>query len=441
MKENIENEISKVIELCKVRDYSLSTKKGYKTNLRSFFYHFQNIEPTQISEVQVNEYIQHLIKYKKYSRSSIYNSLSAINFYFRNIKNQLFQVKLSNLPPPNKNIPEYLSQDEIARLIDSISNKKHKAIIALLYSTGVKLKELLNFKIGDIKRQRNEIQIIGQDGTVSRRCYVSPKLMKIIDEYYRGLPTRTLTYLFEGIKPGNKYSLSSLQKFFQKYLNEQGIGAKVAPTILRHCYIKHMVELEVPLVYIMDELGINWHTSGRDYTRKIYGEKQMRFSPLDKTIFKREYDKARLLKLEGLVESLDSDEERTYILEALACLRVNAYRASVLQIWNAAIMKLRSICLTYPHKKIYEELLKIYPKSKQIKKIEDFEYVKDENLILLMHRMGHLSKSEKDVLVNNCLSLRNKCGHPVNVPVELLTVEAFIQEVIKIVYKKEGKSS
>ncbi len=440
MKESIEKEILKVLELAKARDYSLSTKKGYKTNLRSFFYHFQNIEPTDIDEDRVNEYIQYLIKYKKYSRSSIYQSLSAINFYYRNIKNEIIQVQLNNLPPPNKNIPEYLSQEEILRLIDSIAFKKHKAIISLLYSTGVKLKELLNIKVSDIKRQRNEIHIIGEDGTVARRCYVSPKQMKIIDEYYRELKERTQTYLFEGDKPGNKYSLSSLQKFFQKYIKEQGIGSKVTPTILRHCYIKHMIELEVPLVYVLDELSINWHTSGRDYTQKIFGEKQMRFTPLDKTIFKKEYDKSRLLRLEELVESLDSDEERTYILEGLACLRVNAFRASVLQIWNAAIMKLRTICLSYHHKKVNEELLKIYPKSKQIKRIEDLEYVKDENLILLMHRIDHLSKSEKDVLVNNCLSLRNKCGHPVSIPIELPTVEAFIQEVIKIVYKKEKSS-
>ena len=424
--------------MCDLRGYSYSTKKGYKNYLKGLFFFYKNVKPNEISEIELSEYLNYLVVHKKYARGSVLNALGAINFYYKTVLREDVNVKIKYLPPPNNNSPDYLTQEEVLLLIDSIENLKHKTILALLYGTGMKIHELLNIRLLDIKRNKNEIHIKGKDNSIARKCYISSKLLSLIDKYYRSLEKRTVTFLFEGTTPGKQYSIRSLQNFFNKYTEKQGLSSKLTPTILRHCYIKHMVQLNVPLVDILQDLMINSFRSSIDYTRKIYGQKSMRFTPLERTIFENKYDAQKQLKLEALVEAIESHEEKAYLLEGLACLRVNAYRAAVLQIWNAAMMKLRGIALTIPLRELNKELLTIYPKAKRIKKIEDFEFVKDDFLILLTLRLGILSKSERDVLTNNCLSLRNKCGHPVSYSPELYTIEAFIQEVIQIVYKKRN---
>ena len=74
--------------------------------------------------------------------------------------------------------------------------------------------------------------------------------------------------------------------------------------------------------------------------------------------------------------------------------------------------------------------------AKEIKNIDSFQFVKDEKIIHLSQRIGLFDKFEKNILIENCLSLRNKCGHPSNYKPEIQKVKAFVEDIINLIYKK-----
>jgi len=435
-KNNMEEELSKIRKYLYDRNYRYNTVKLYTSKLTALFYFYPTIPPQEISEKQIVDYAAMKVKRRKSSFSTISQIKGACKFYYNDILRKEYDLNNIKLPIRKFVTPEFLSQEEAFKLIDSANNSKHKAILSLLYSCGLEVEELLNIKITDVQSKQQKLIVRNQENDKKREAFLSKEVIDILKKYWLDQSPKPKHFFFEGQK-GGKYSSSSVRGVFKQSISKVGLDSSLTPMNLRRTYVKHMFNLGIPLITILDELDIRSWDSQRRYTKYIYGKKKIDFSPFDKIVIENEFDQNELSKIEKLIMGLDSPKERDYLIEALSCMQVGALRASVLLIWNACLYNIRQKCIDLNEfKKLNEEAKKQYNKAKQIKKIEDFEHLTDKTTIIVSCNIGVFTKFQKDILIDSCLSLRNKCGHPSDYSPEEFAVKAFIENIIKIVFEK-----
>jgi hypothetical protein len=136
--------------------------------------------------------------------------------------------------------------------------------------------------------------------------------------------------------------------------------------------------------------------------------------------------------LEGLAKSLDPDVA-DYIHEALKCLKVDALRAAVVFTWSGAVKKIRDDVFSCGAAAADDAVRKFDPKAKAIKKADDLVLVKESTLLLAAQELGLFDKNERGTL-EECLNLRNKCGHPGKYKVGVKKVSSFLEDVIGTVF-------
>jgi site-specific recombinase XerD len=133
------------------------------------------------------------------------------------------------------------------------NNPKHKAIIAVLYSSGVRREELLNLKIRDIDPDRMLIRIRNGKGNKSRDTLLAQNALELLRSYYRGY--HPSEYLFESYRAGTAYSGTSVIKVVQRAVQRAGITKNIYPHSLRHTFATHLLEQGTNLKVIQKLLG------------------------------------------------------------------------------------------------------------------------------------------------------------------------------------------
>ena len=259
---NMENKIVKDAEKkLHLLGYSKNTIKTYLHYLNLFSVHFKN-EGT-ITKEKIESYIYDMIKSKNLSYSAQSQFINAIKFYYeKTLENP---KTVFNLPRPKKpkTLPKVMSRKEVFKLLSVISNIKHKAILHIIYSGGLRLGELLNLKIEDIDSDRMLIHIKGGKGKKDRTTILGNTCLLILREYYRSY--KPGVWLFESIKKGKQYSAKSVQNIFKTNLKKAGINKPFTVHSLRHSFATHLLEQGVDLRYIQELLG---HSSSK--TTEIY---------------------------------------------------------------------------------------------------------------------------------------------------------------------------
>jgi site-specific recombinase XerD len=165
-------------------------------------------------------------------------------------------------PRKEKPLPSVLSKEEALCIIDCTNNIKHKCIVGLLYSSGLRRSELLNLTLTDIDSKRMVITIRNAKGNKDRTTVLSPSLLKELQAYYKAY--RPVKYLFESPK-GSQYSASSVLNIIAAAAIKAGIPKKVTPHMLRHSFATHLLENGTDIRHIQLLLG---HSSTK--TTEIY---------------------------------------------------------------------------------------------------------------------------------------------------------------------------
>jgi site-specific recombinase XerD len=155
-----------------------------------------------------------------------------------------------------------LSEEEVSRLFAATNNLKHKALLMLIYSAGLRISEALQMKISDIDSNRMQITIRQGKGKKDRTGLLSEQMLTILRSYYQLYEPRQ--YLFEG-SSGGKYSTRSAQQVLRQACQRAGIHKKVTLHTLRHSFATHLLEAGTDLRYIQVLLG---HSSSK--TTEIY---------------------------------------------------------------------------------------------------------------------------------------------------------------------------
>jgi site-specific recombinase XerD len=426
-----------IITSLQSRGYQESTIKSYSTNLFNLFSFFPKTDPTKITNEQVCKYVKSLIA-RKLSRSTIKQLYHACDFFYEdlnNIKHGIYKVRL---PPTINEKITFLSQSEAFQLIDNSENIKHRCMLLLMYACGLESGAILNLRIEHVRSKEKppHIQIHDKNGAI-RRALLLVRAIPVIQEYYRSYhPTDWLFYGQDSNGKESKqkqYSATSLRRVFEKRIKDEELDTSLKTGSLRLAHIKHMSDLGVPVNLVLDQMGSTSFETHLKYAKILYGDDKVDFTPLDRRI-DDDLEIQDFKELEHLVFKLSNRHEIDYLLEALNCLRNGALRAGVIFIWSAGIRNIQQKILDKTTLKVINQELEKIDKSRKIKNIESFEYIKDETTLLLSHRLDIYDKFEKLELTNSSLGLRNKCGHPSNYKPEIQKVKAFVEDMIKMVF-------
>lgn len=271
----------------KLRGYSENTQRTYLQHFKEFLLFFYESHPIDISEAEIRNFILFLIEKRKLSKSTQNQAINSIKFFYEQVLMQERKVYYLERPLKDKRLPEVLSQEEVMRIFEALENIKHKTMLMLIYSAGLRRSELLNLRIGDADFDRNIVFIRGGKGHKDRQTVLSknlvPMLHQYLEEYTPGF------WLFEGQK-GQRYSASSLQQVLKQATAKAGIKKLVRLHMLRHSFATHLLESGTSTRYIQVLLG---HESPK--TTEIYAHVS-RFaldkiqSPLDQIITKKQIE-------------------------------------------------------------------------------------------------------------------------------------------------------
>lgn len=245
-----------------LRKYSFNTAKAHINMFERFINHFpQTDELIQLSEIEIRSYLKKLVQEKR-SDSYINLAINSIKFYYEVVNgmpNRFYDIER---PERKEKLPEVLSKEEVRRMITNVRNIKHRCIVALLYSGGLRRNELLNLKISDVDSTRMVIRIENGKGNKDRYTLLSKELLTDLRAYF--MAYRPQKWLFEG-EQGVKYSGSSIGQIVKRAASNAQIKKHVVPHTLRHSFATHLLENGTDIRYIQKLLG---HSSTR--TTEIY---------------------------------------------------------------------------------------------------------------------------------------------------------------------------
>ncbi|WP_430401164.1 site-specific tyrosine recombinase/integron integrase [Flavobacterium sp.] len=263
----------------KSKRYSENTIKTYTDALKSFLIFFNTKDITAITNEDVVYYNNAYILKNNLSHSYQNQVVNAIKLYFKTIQNVSLELDKIHRPKREKVLPNVLSKEEIKKILDAHGNIKHKTMLSLIYSCGLRRSELLHLKPSDIDSKRNLVLIKQAKGKKDRIVPLSPKILEHLRAYY--LAYKPAKWLFEGHNKGEQYSEQSLQSVLKQALKKARINKPVTLHWLRHSYATHLLESGTDLRYIQELLGHNSSKTTEIYTHVSTQNLQKIKSPFD----------------------------------------------------------------------------------------------------------------------------------------------------------------
>jgi integrase/recombinase XerD len=247
--------------------------------MRSFLV-FCNTKPiTEISNDDVIQYNNAFILKNNISASYQNQVVNAIKLYFNTIRETKIVIDKIHRPKRAKVLPNVLSKEEVRLILEAHSNVKHKMMLSMIYSCGLRCGELLALKPSDIDSKRNIVLLKNAKGKKDRITPLSPKILEMLRDYYKVY--KPTTYLFEGQTKGCAYDDRSLQQVLKQALVKVGISKPVTLHWLRHSYATHLLESGTDLRYIQELLGHRSSKTTEIYTHVSTKSIQQIKSPFD----------------------------------------------------------------------------------------------------------------------------------------------------------------
>lgn len=262
-------------------NYSEITVKSYCSCFAQFLAHIHPKSVDAIDEKDIHDYMLYLINERKLSLSAQNQAINAIKFYLEKVKREERKVYTIERPRTLWQLPVVLSEEEVKALINSVNNPKHRCILFLLYSSGLRMSELLALKWEDIDEERKVIYVRQGKGKKDRVTLLSVKLLEALKEYRQKY--NSTVWVFEGAaKEPSPYSCRSVNNIIKRCASKAGISKNVSAHTLRHSFATHLLEAGTDLRYIQSLLGHNSSRTTERYTHVTKKGFEKLLSPLDK---------------------------------------------------------------------------------------------------------------------------------------------------------------
>ena len=269
------------MELLQLKGYSTSTQKTYRNEVAVFLQTLKNIKADSLVTEDIRKYIHNCIHKQQLSENTIHSRLNALKFVYEQVLgHERFFVEI---PRPKKHLqlPKVLGEEELRRLFASPKNLKHKAILFVAYSAGLRVSEVINLRLQDIDRERKQLFIHCSKGKKDRYVGLSPMVLDVLEQYYKMSEVKPENYLFEGPEKGKPYTARSAQQIFSDARKKAGILKSLSFHNLRHSFATHLLEKGVDVIFIKEILG---HFNIETTQRYLHVKKEFLInieSPLD----------------------------------------------------------------------------------------------------------------------------------------------------------------
>ena len=250
------------------KKYSDNTILNYKNDLDDFVTYITELGYSKFNDIDyqvIRKYLTYLYE-KKYTNKTISRHISSLRSLFKyllkekKIKNN--PMTLVSNPKIEKKLPKFVPYKELEQILNIYDSNnaidtRNTLILELLYSTGIRVGELVNIKLKDIEFNKKEIRILGK-GNKERivlfgsRCY--NLINKYLDNFYKKYNTLNSDYLLLGVK-GNKINDREVRKIVDEAVNRAGIKLNISPHVLRHTFATHMLNEGADLKSVQQLLG------------------------------------------------------------------------------------------------------------------------------------------------------------------------------------------
>lgn len=261
-----------------LKGYSLKTRRSYLSHINQFLM-FTPKELSAITTETIQTYLLYVLADKKRSHSYVNQVVSAIKFLLFTV---LERSDINyNLPRPKKEekLPDVLSQEEVREILITVSNIKHRAILFLIYSAGLRVSEVINLQVNDIDKDRMLIHIRQAKGKKDRYSILSQSTLNILRKYVSQY--KVSEWLFKGEQEGSHISERTVQNIFKAACLKANIKKDVSVHSLRHSFATHLLEGGTDLRYIQELLGHKNSKTTEIYTHVSKKDLAKIHSPID----------------------------------------------------------------------------------------------------------------------------------------------------------------
>lgn len=251
------------MKILEVKRYSKNTIDSYISVVKMAQQYFQK-PLNEVDETTLHKYFYFMVHTKRISYSYQKQIAMALKLYYKEMFNT--SINLEFLFPSRKpeKLPVIISKRDTLKIIDKANNIKHKSMIAMVYSAGLRVGELIDLKLADIDSSRMVIHIKAAKGNKDRIVPLSENLLKMLRNYYKEYSPKK--YLYEGQK-GGKYSSSSFNKLLKAASKRAKINKNITAHTLRHSYATHLLEKGTDIRIIQKLLGHNSIKTTMIYTQ------------------------------------------------------------------------------------------------------------------------------------------------------------------------------
>jgi site-specific recombinase XerD len=234
--------------------YSPHTVGNYLSELRYLFVYYCDVSAEDLTEDMIMEYLVYLAKTLQCSRVKCRMAAQSISFFCRHVLRRPYVIPSVVYPRTASKLPGVMSAEEIKSLIDTVKNIKHRTIIMLLYSSGLRVSEISHLKITDIDSKSMRIKVVQGKGSKDRYKLLSQQVLLELRAYY--IIYKPKEYLFNGSGPGRPLSVRSIQHLVQKALIQLGLESKnYTVHTIRHSFATHLVDNGTDLHTVKELLG------------------------------------------------------------------------------------------------------------------------------------------------------------------------------------------
>ena len=261
-----------------LRGLTPKTQKIYLREVSNYAKHF-NKSPEQLGEKELKEYLLYLLNKRKLSRGTYRFYYQGLKFLYKHTLKREEVVEKIRCPRGKKKLPVVLDLAEVKTLLSVMENLKHRAILTITYSAGLRISETAHLKVSDIDSKRMMVRVQQGKGGKDRYTILSKTVLECLRQYWRQY--RPKDWLFEGQKEGTHVCLSSIRQIFVEAKERAGITKPASPHTLRHSFATHLIEAGTSLHHVQLLLGHRSPTTTTVYLHVSKMNLAQVTSPLD----------------------------------------------------------------------------------------------------------------------------------------------------------------
>lgn len=268
------NSFVTLLQEMNLRGFSQSTVESYLYYVENFI-KFVKKSPKEVNSSDIKSYLEKIIKEGK-SSSTLNTAYSALQFYFEKVLRRKFFVNIPRTKKAKK-LPVVLTKEEVLEILGTVRNVKHKLILALMYSSGLRVSEVVGLRVCDLDLDSRLLTVRQSKGKKDRTTVISDKMVDVLKKYVVNKDGKEL--IFES-DFGGALTTRTVQSIFHEALRKTGIKKDASCHSLRHSFATHLLESGTDIRYIQELLGHNSVQTTQIYTKVTnYGLKNIK-SPL-----------------------------------------------------------------------------------------------------------------------------------------------------------------